>query len=90
MNDSVITQLPIPEDENEFIAWMDWHGPDVLKLLHDGLVDCINWGVTDTERFEKAKRRSHGRVLCVTGKHPTDHAVSLSMTTTENPKSLNK
>lgn len=74
MTSSVITEIPMQEDEKEFIAWMDWRGPDVLRLLHDGKVDVIHWGITDTERFEKVKTgrgaRDPQRVLCVTGPHP--------------------
>lgn len=59
------------------IHWMDWHGPDVLKLLTEedprvGKIDSIYWNVTDSEQFEKVKRSARGTVLCVTGKHPDD------------------
>ena len=69
-----ITKIPIPFSETSpdgFLAWMDWSGPDVLRLLRDGKVDEINWGVTDSEQFEKVKKHYYqGRCLCVTGKHP--------------------
>lgn len=76
---SVITEIPVPFDQENpdgFLAWMDWRGPDVLKLLHQGTVDVIHWNITDTERFEKVKNgkdsRGPKRVLCVTGPCPED------------------
>lgn len=74
------TEIPLQEDANEFIAWMDWKGPDVLRLLHDGTVDEVHWNVTDSEKFEKVKNgrgaRGPRRVLCVTGPHPEQEKVA--------------
>lgn len=76
---TTITEIPIPFGEtspNGFLAWMDWRGPDVLRLLHEGTVDVIHWNITDSERFEKVKHgkdnRGGQRVLCVTGPCPLD------------------
>lgn len=78
---NVITEIPVPFDQENpdgFLAWMDWRGPDVLRLLHDGTVDVIHWNITDTERFEKVKHgkdnRGPKRVLCVTGPCPVEES----------------
>lgn len=65
-----ITEIPLPDKAaqlTEFVAWQDWSGPDVIRLLHEGFVDSIFWGIRNTEQFEKAQRMARGRVLCVTG-----------------------
>lgn len=74
-----IKEIPIPLEfsvDEGFLAWMDWRGPDVLRLLHEGTVDVIHWNITDSERFEKVKHGKDNcrgqRVLCVTGPCPVE------------------